>query len=254
MTNYHPLTIGALLLFLLLAGCAGERPSDDKTAGWSAEKIFTEARRALDKGGHAQAIEYYERLEARYPYGKYALQGQLDLAYAYYKNNDPEAALEAADRFITLHPVHPSVDYAYYLKGLIYFTIDVSLIDRLVPQDSSRRDMLHVQQSENAFALVLRRFPDSKYGDDARQRIVYLRNQLALQEIHVARFYLQRGAPMATVNRARAVVERYPTTPSVPDALMLLQEAYLQLGLDDLAADSARVLALNFPDHSGKRD
>ncbi|MCG2634439.1 MAG: outer membrane protein assembly factor BamD [Gammaproteobacteria bacterium] len=251
MPTYRPLTICFLLLTLLLTGCASDRPSDDRTEGWSAEKLYSEARRAMDKKGYNQAIEYYEKLEARFPYGKYALQGQLDLAYAYYKNNDPEAGIEAADRFITLHPVHPSVDYAYYLKGLIYFTIDSSLIDRLAPQDSSRRDMRHVKQSFDAFGLLLRRFPESQYVADSQQRMIYLRNQMAKQEIHIARFYMKRGAYLAAANRARTVVEAYPMTPSSADGLAIMSEAYRLLGMHELATDSARVLSLNFPNHPG---
>ena len=227
----------------------GEDP--DPTRDWSARRLYDAAKASLDRGAHEQAIEYYEKLEARYPFGPLAVQGQLDLIYAYYKFDNPASTLAAADRFIKLHPRHPNVDYAYYLKGLVRFVGETDFVARFTRRDPSQHDAGAVLQAFRAFEELVRRFPESRYADDSRQRMQHLKNVLAMHEIHVARFYVKRGVWLAAANRARYVVENYQGTPSVSDALAVLTVAYREMGLEGLSADSARVLRLNFPDHEG---
>lgn len=242
---------GLLLLatYLVLTACGDVEPSDDVTVGWSAQELYKEAREVMLDGGYSQAVEYYEKLEARYPYGKYSQQARLDLGYAYFKDGQPDAATEAANRFIKLYPLHPAVDYAYYLKGLINFKREISVFERFMPQDLSERQMITARQSFEDFLALLRVFPETKYADDARQRMVFLRNQLAEHEMAVADYYLRRGAYVAVANRAKYVLEHYPNTPVTPDALGLMVKSYRILGLTELADDSLRVLRTNYPDH-----
>lgn len=240
-----------LLAFVIGAGCSGKNL--DRTAGWSVEKLYSEAKKALDNGDYERAIEYYETLEARYPFGEYAQQAQLDVAYAYYRYEEPESAIAAADRFIKLHPRHPAVDYAYYLKGVANFDRGFSLIDRIFERDMSDYDQRALKASFQAFQTLLERFPDSRYAEDTRARMVYLRNEMAEAELDVARYYLQRRAYVAAVNRAEAVIERYQGAPVMPAVLELLVEAYTRLELDDLAADARRVLELNYGERTGER-
>ena len=232
----------------VLAGCSmwGEEP--DPTRDWSAERLYDSAKGHLDRGAYEQAIEHYEKLDARFPFGLLAMQGQLDLIYAYYKLHRPASALAAADRFIKLHPRHPNVDYAYYLKGLVRFVGDSSVIDRFFAKDVSEHDSSALLLAFRAFEELVQRFPESRYADDSRQRMQYLKNLLALHEIHVARYYMKRGAWLAAANRARYVVENYQRTPAVSDALAIMMIAYRKMGFDDLSADAARVLRLNDPD------
>lgn len=240
-----------VLLTLLLGGCGafGEKP--DVTRNWPVQRLYGEAKAALDSGDYETAIDYYEKLESRFPFGPYAEQSQIDVAYAYWKQDEYASAIAAADRFIKLHPRHPSVDYAYYLKGLVNFEQGASFLDRLVPRDRSRRDPGAVRQSFDDFSELVTRFPQSKYAQDARQRMTYLKNMLSEHELHVADYYMRRGAYVAAANRARHVVENYQGAPSVPEALVLMAKAYRMMDLDDLSADALRVLALNFPNHPG---
>lgn len=224
--------------------------SDDNEAeykDWDADKFRSEAKKAMDEGHYKRATELYEKLEARYPFGEHAAQTQLDIAYAYYKNEDYEAAVAAADRFIKTNPRNPNVDYAYYLKGLVNFTRGIGFIDRFLPTDASQRNPENAKEAYDNFAELVRRFPNSQYVPDARQRMTSLRNNIAMYEVHVARFYLRRQAYLAAANRAKQVIEQYERTPAVPYALEVLQEAYAQLGLKDLAADAQRVYATNYP-------
>ena len=217
----------------------------DETKDWSAQKFYSEASSALAGGNYKQAIEYYQKLESRYPFGKYAMQSQLDIAYAYYKNGEPESAISAADRFIRLHPRNPYVDYAYYLKGVVNFTRNLSFVSRFLPTDTSQRDPSAVLESFKDFETLVRKFPQSQYAEDARRRMYYLRNNLASHEVHVARYYMRKKAWLAAANRAKRVVEQFQRTPAVAEALEIMIEAYAQLGLYDLSVDAERVLALN---------
>jgi outer membrane protein assembly factor BamD len=244
-----------LNLALLLPGCEalenlklGDSRETDNYQGWEAKKFHEKAREAMDAENYKKAIKLYENLEARYPFGDYAAQTQLDVAYAYYKNGDPEAAISAANRFIKLHPRNPSVDYAYYLRGLVNYNRGIGFIDRFLPTDSSQRDPGNARDAYENFAELIRRFPDSQYVADAKQRMIALRNNLAMYEVHVARFYLKRRAYVAAANRAGHVIEEYQRSPAVPYALQVMQEAYTKLNLVDLANDAERVYTLNYPD------
>jgi len=239
---------------LTLAGCGffGDKP--DVTRDWAVQRLYGEAKAALDNGDYETAIDYYEKLESRYPFGRYAQQSQIDVAYAYWKNDEPASAIAAADRFIKLHPRHPNVDYAYYLKGLVNFEQGKSFMDRIVPRDMSQRDPGSVRESFDAFFELVRLFPESRYAEDARQRMLYLKDLLARHEVHVADYYMRRGAYVAAANRARFVVENYQRSPAIPDALVIMAKAYRLMDLDDLSADALRVLELNYPDHPGARE
>jgi outer membrane protein assembly factor BamD len=240
----NPSLSWTLFAVLLLAGCSMPKQID-MTKDWSANKFYSEAKDAMNNGDYEQAVEYYEKLEARYPFGRYAMQSQLDVIYAHYKNGEADSAIAAADRFIKLHPQNPYVDYAYYLKGLANYNRDRSLTSRLFPLDASQRDAGATLNSFNDFGELVRRYPDSKYADDARLRMAYLRNNLAHYQIHVARYYMRRGAYLAAANRASRVVANFQRTDAVGDALQIMIDAYTRLGMTELAKDAERVLALN---------
>jgi len=234
-----------LLIGIALTGCSMFGKEADETEGWNASKIYAEAASEMDSGNYKRAIELYEKLEARYPFGRYAMQAQLDVAYANYRAEEPEAALAAADRFIKLYPQNPYVDYAYYLKGIVNYNRSVGFLDKYVPMDVSQRDPGAALDAFTDFSELVKRFPDSKYAADARQRMVYLRNNLAKNEVNVARYYMKRGAYVAAANRANYVIERYQRTSAVEDALETLIAAYEALGEKKLAADAQRVLDVN---------
>ena len=247
MRLLKPLSIALALLFI--AGCSLLPDKVDETKDWSASKFYSEAKAALNDGNYETAIKNFETLEARYPFGPYAQQAELEVAYAYYKYDEADSAIAAADRFIKLHPRHPDVDYAYYLKGLINFNRGASFIDRVLPQDPSQRDPSSARKSFDDFQALVKNFPDSKYAADARQRLIFLRNNLARYEVHVADYYMRRGGYVAAINRAKFLIEHYPQTPANADALAILATAYRKLGETTLANDAERVLKLNFPNH-----
>lgn len=241
-------------LGMSLQGCetlkslaSSDSENEDEFAGWDAEKFRSQAKTALENGSYEKAIKIYEALEARYPFGDESAQTQLDVAYAYYKNGDPEAAIAAADRFIKTNPRNSSVDYAYYLKGLVNYNRGIGFIDRFLPTDSSQRDPGNARDAYENFAELIRRYPSSKYVADAQLRMIALKNNLAMYEVHVARFYMKRKAYVAAVDRATTVIDKYQRTPAVPYALQILQEAYNKLEQPDLAKDVARVYELNYP-------
>ena len=234
-----------LLLAVTLAGCGLFGKEIDVTEGWSASKLYSEAAAELDSGNYKRAIELYQKLEARYPFGRYAMQAQLDVAYAHYRADEPEDAIAAAERFIKLYPQNPYVDYAYYMKGIVNYNRSVGFLDRFVPTDASQRDPGSAMDAFKDFSELVERFPESKYSADARQRMVYLRSNLAMNEVNVARYYMKRGAYLAAANRANHVIEHYQRTSAVDDALEILIEAYRALGKDDLAADAKRILDVN---------
>jgi len=241
----------ALIAALCLAACAvTETP--DETKGWSANKLYAEAKDALESGNYEKAVKYYEKLEARYPYGRFAQQAQLEVAYAHYKDKDPASAIAAADRFIKLHPNHPNVDYAYYLKGLATFNDDMGVLGALAQnftgQDMTERDPKAARESFDAFKDLVTRFPDSKYAPDSIARMNYLVNALASHEIHVARYYMKRSAYVAAANRAQYTLKTYPRAPANEEGLVILVKAYDALGMKDLRDDAERVLMKNFPD------
>ncbi len=249
------LTVCCLILFLtILSGCetlkgfAGNGATDEETyTGWNAEKFRTEAKSAMEAGSYEKAIKFYEALEARYPFDNAAAQTLIDSAYAYYKNNDAEAALSATDRFIKTYPRDGHIDYAYYLKGLVNYNRGITFIDRFLPTDTSQRDQVYANDALENFAELMRRFPKSHYVADAQQRSVALKNNLAMHEINIARYYMKRGAYIAAVNRAKTVIEKYQRSIAMPFALEILQEAYTQLKMPDLAHDAKRVYDQNYP-------
>ncbi len=240
--------IVALLLSTLLAGC-GLLPANkaDETANWTAQKLYGEAKSAMDDGAYDKAIKYYEKLESRYPYGNYAEQAQLEVAYAYYKESEPASAIDACDRFIRLHPKHPNVDYAYYLKGLANFNGDLGLMGYVSDQDMSERDPKAAKEAFDTFKELVTKFPESKYAPDAILRMKYLVNDLASYEVHVAAYYLKRGAYVAAADRAQESIKTYPHAPANEEALYVMVKAYDALGLTTLRDDAERVLKKNFP-------
>ena len=232
---------------LTLGGCGLLPEVKDETAGWSAQKLYAEAKDNLNDGNYERAVKLFETLESRYPFGRYAQQAQLEVAYAYYKDNEPISAIAACDRFIKLHPNHPNVDYAYYLKGLANFNEDLGLLGNLVDQDMSERDPRAARDAFLSFKELVTRFPDSKYAADSTARMKYLVNALASNEVHVAKYYLKRKAWVAAANRAKEVLKTYPDAPATEEALAIMVIAYDNLKLTELRDDAQRVLKLNFP-------
>ncbi|WP_439859690.1 outer membrane protein assembly factor BamD [Pseudomonas sp. MBLB4136] len=235
-----------IAILALTAACSSNEVIDENL---SETELYQQAQSDLDNSSYTSAIGKLKALESRYPFGRYAEQAQLELIYAYYKNVEPEAARSAAERFIRLHPQHPNVDYAYYLKGLASFDQDRGLLSRFLPLDMTKRDPGAARDSYNEFAQLTSRFPTSRYAPDAKQRMIYLRNLLAAYEIHVAHYYLKRHAYVAAANRGRYVVENFQETPAVGDGLAVMTEAYQRLTLNELAATSLATLKLNYPDH-----
>ncbi len=235
------------LALSLFAGCSSV--TEDPTKNWSPEKLYKEAKDKVTSGDYETGIKYLESLEARYPYGRYAEQAQLELAYAQYKYDEPALAIAAADRFIRLYPTHPNVDYAYYLKGLVNFHGERSFASWLLgaKDDLSDRDPKGSRESYDAFRELVQRFPNSRYAPDARQRMAYLFEAQARYETRVARFYYERDDYVAAVNRCKYMLEHYPRTPSTEDALGLMALSYQAMGLNGLTKDTLRVLVKNFP-------
>ena len=243
-------SLAALLVVLLplfFAGCGLLPEQVDETRGWSANKLYAEAKTAMSDGAYDKAVKYFEKLEARYPYGRFAQQAQIETAYAHYKQGDKALAIAACDRFIRLHPNHPNVDYMYYLKGLVNFNEDMGLIGHISMQDLSERDPKAAQDSFEAFKALIDRFPDSKYAKDSALRMAYLVNALASLEVHVARYYMKRGAYVAAVNRAQVSIKTYPDAPANEEALFIMVKGYDALGMNDLRDDAERVMKKNFP-------
>ncbi|WP_428355731.1 outer membrane protein assembly factor BamD [Methyloprofundus sp.] len=239
-----------LCLSLFIQACSffSNETKGDEHAGWTVDQFVTASKEELENENYKKAIVLLEQLDSRYPFGAHSAQTQLDLTYAYYKNGDAEAALASADRFIKTHPRHPDVDYAYYLKALINFNRELGFIDRFIPSDATQRDTLFTQTSYLNFEELLRRFPNSKYAPDVRQRMTYLKNALARHELHVARFYMDREAFVAAANRTNYILQHYQGTPAVPYALEIQIKAYKVLGLNGLADESKEIYDYNYPE------
>jgi len=235
-----------LALALNLAACGPAKDDIDPTAEWSVERFYSEARNELAKKNYLTAIEYYETLESRFPFGKYATQAQIDVAYAYYKFNEPDSAITALDRFIKLHPRHPSVAYAYYLKGLSNFGRGGTILDVLVERDLSAFDKNLMLVAYNDFKLLLQRFPGSRYAVDAKKRMIYLRDELAKADFETARFYASREAWVAVANRTRFILQNYQGSSVIQSTLELQLEAYRQLEMEELARDTRLIIELNY--------
>ncbi|SDS27378.1 outer membrane protein assembly factor BamD [Halopseudomonas sabulinigri] len=249
MSLKHLLLVG---LLAFVAACSSNKPVIDESL--SESELYRKAQTDLDAENYAPAIETLRALESRYPFGRYADQAQLELIYAYYQNLEAEAATASADRFIRLHPQHPNVDYAYYVRGLASFTRDQGIFERFLPLDMTRRDPGAARDSFNDFAQLINRYPNSQYAPDARKRMVYLRNLLADYDAHVGHYYLKRGAYLAAANRGRYIVENYQQTPAVGNGLALMVAGYDRLAMYDLADSALETLKLNYPEHPALAD
>jgi len=237
--------LAPLILTFFLLACSDDEVKEDPFASWTALDFYEEATAALQTGEFEEAIRNLENLEARFPFSSYARQAQLDVAYAYYKSEEPESAIAAADRFIRINPRDKNVDYALYLKGLADYNRGTGFLDGLFTRNISLHDNKSMRDALRSFSILVERYPDSRYSTDAYQHMVYLRNKLAEAEIHAANYYITRKAWLAASRRGKFVLENYPTTPSSRDALRIMIRAYKELSLSDLAADAQAVLDAN---------
>lgn len=252
MTLYRILVL--LLCLVAFSGCStvkgifGDDEDEEPTISEdiSAKQLYQKANGEMLGNRFADAIESYTLLESRYPFGRYAQQAQLELAFLYYRQNNMDSAISSADRFIKLNPQHPNVDYAYYMKGLANFDKSKSFLNFILPRNPSDKDPAPLISSFEIFKELIQKFPDSEYADDAKQRMIYLRNELAEYELTVADFYMRRGAYVAAANRAKYVMENYQGAPAMPQAVYTLELAYRQLGINDLAYDTHKVYAKNY--------
>jgi len=229
-----------------IAGCS--TTSEDKTANWSPNRLYAEAKDEMKSGAYDKATLLFEKLEGRAAGTALAQQAQLDKAYAHYRAAEPAQALSTLERFMKLHPASPAIDYALYLKGIVNFNDDLGMFAFLTRQDLSERDQKAAKESFEAFKELTNRFPDSKYTPDARLRMTYIVNSLAQYEVHVARYYYQRGAYLAAVNRAQLAVAEYRDVPALEEALYIMVRSYEALGMEQLHQDAMRVLQTNYPE------
>ena len=230
----------------LLAACANDKY--DPTAAWSVDKLYQEAKDELAAGAYDKAIGYYEKLEGRASGTPLAQQAQLDKAWAQYKSNEPVQAIATLERFIKLHPASPALDYALYLKGLVNFNDNLGLISSWARQDLAESDPKQAKESFEAFRELVTRFPNSKYAEDGRIRMAYIRNTLARSDVYVARFYFDKGAYVAAISRAQQAVNDYRDVPAIEEALFIMYQSYDRLGLEQLRDDTRRVLEKTYPD------
>jgi len=257
MSLYKTLLI--LLLLLTLSSCStikglfGDDEDEDPSIAKdrTAQQLYQKANGEMRANRLADAVESYTLLESRYPFGRYAQQAQLELTFLHYRRSNMDDAVNSAERFIKLNPQHPNVDYAYYMKGLANFDKSKTFINFVLPRNPSDKDPAPLLASFETFKELIQKFPDSQYSDDAKQRMIYLRNELAEYELTVADFYMRRGAYVAAANRAKYVMERYQGAPAMPQAVYTLELAYRQLGINDLAYDSHKVYANNFLSEDG---
>jgi outer membrane protein assembly factor BamD len=236
--------VTALLLTALLSGCGNK----NRDAFSGADELFERGTKSMNGGNHANAIGYYEALEARYPFSNQAKQAQLNLVFCYYKNGEPDAAIDAAVQFERENPTHPRVDYALYMRGLAQFSPEHGAFHRLMRLDLAKRPPVAARESFSAFSRLVQRYPESRYAADSRQRMIFLRDRLARHENFVAQYYYERGAFVAALNRAKYTVENFDGAPAVADSLFIMVGSYEKLGMQDLATDTRRVLIENYPD------
>lgn len=237
----------ATFVLLGLSACSLLPEKVDETRNWPAEKLYSEARDEMTAGQYDSAIKLFERLESSYPFGTYAAQAQMEIAYAYYKSGDQAEALAAVERFIKLHPNHPQVDYMYYLRGLVNFNDSVGFMNIIYKQDPTERDPKATREAFAAFKVLVDKFPASKYTPDAILRMNYLVNAMASYEVHVARYYFRRGAYLAALNRAQGAVKDYGDSPATEEALFIMINSYDKMGMTDLRDDAQRVFVRSFP-------
>ncbi|MFC5460629.1 outer membrane protein assembly factor BamD [Massilia niabensis] len=241
------LVVVATSVLLGLSGCGILPERTDETQKWSAEKLYAEARGEMSSGQYEAAIKLFQRLESNYPFGTYATQAQMEIAYAHYKAQDQAEAMAAVERFIKLHPNHPQVDYMYYLRGLVNFNDQIGFLSVIYSQDPTERDPKATREAFAAFKALVDKFPNSKYAPDAIARMNYLINAMAAYEVHVANYYYRRGAYLAAVNRAQNAVAEYPESPAREEALFIMIRSYDKLGNLALRDDAQRVFTLNYP-------
>ncbi len=230
---------------LTLTGCSSV--PEDKTADWSPNKIYAEAKDELSSGGYDKAVILFEKLEGRAAGTPLAQQAQIDKAYAHYKAGEIAQGVAVLDRFIKLHPSSPALDYAFYLKGVINFNDDLGLFSSITRQDLSERDQKAAKESFESFKELTSRFPESRYSPDATQRMTYIVNSLAQYEVHVARYYFDRAAYVAAINRAQIAVSDYQGVPALEEALFIMVKSYDALDMPQLRDDTQRVLLKNYP-------
>ena len=248
-----------LSILLVLPGCStvkgwfGDEDEEDLEISddLSARQLYERAHTKMIGRQYIDAIESYTLLESRYPFGVYAQQAQLELIFLHFRQGDMDNAIKSADRFIRLNPQHQKIDYAYYMKGLAYFDKSKTVINYVIPRDPSDKDPSSLLSSFGTFDTLIKKFPASEYADDAKQRMIFLRNELAEHEITVAEYYMRRGAYVAAVNRATYAMKKYQGAPAMPQAVYTLELAYRQLGLNDLAYDTHKVYAENFLNEDG---
>jgi outer membrane protein assembly factor BamD len=245
--NRSVTALAVLLLALGLSGCAWFGDKIDPKKDWTAEQFYKAAKEELDNGNWDAAAKLYDALESKFPYGRFAQQAQLEGAYAYYKQNETASAIAGLDKFMKLHPNHPNLDYALYLKALSNFKEDLGPFARIIRQDLADRDPKAARESFEGFKELVTRFPQSRYAADSRERMAYLIEALARHELNVARYYLSRGAYLAAANRAQDAITRFPNSPVHRQALDIMVEAYDRMGIPELRDDARKVLAKNFP-------
>lgn len=239
------MSLCTLATALVIVGCSAVPP--DPTVNWSTEKIYSEATAEREAGNFEKAVGLYDKLEGRAAGTPLAQQAQLDKAHTHYKAGEQAQALATIERFLRLHPASPALDYALYLRGLVNFNENLGLFGALARQDLSERDQKAAKSSFESLRELVTRFPDSRYAPDARARMTYIVNSLARYEVHVARYYFNRGAFVAAINRAQTAVSDYPGTPALEEALVILVRSYDALGMVPLRDDARRVLQTNFP-------
>ncbi len=244
------LMVLALIFSITACKKKNKKKSSVEVTRYSAETLYNKSKKYMDSGIWESAILGYKTLRNQYPFGRYAEQGSIELAYSYYKNYETELALSTLERFIKNYPAHEHLDYAYYLKGLIYFESERGLMQRVNPDPSIDRNQENAKQAFVAFKTFIEKFPNSDYSADAEKRMVFIRNKLAAFEVQVAKYYLRRKAYVAAVNRSKYVVESFQKTRYVADALAVMATAYKELGEDKLAKSSLLVLQENYPNHS----
>ncbi len=251
MTRKYLLT--CLIITCLLSGCSfldKMLEEEDTTVGLTAAELYGEGKEFLNLEDFNNAIKYFEVLESRFPFGKYSTQAMLDLSYAYYASEQRDQAIIEINRFIRLYPNHPEVSYAYYLRALANFDKDANVLTRFFGYDPSRYDVTALKESFNDFSIVVNRYPETKYADDSLNRLIYIRNQIARNELYIAEYYSKRSAHVAAIERIKYMLENYGGTPSTEKGLLILVESYNNLNMRQLAFDSARVLKKNYPEYN----
>ena len=239
MPRIAQLLLIALLAAVALTGCGRNNVIKDSGPA----KLYDTGKKAMDGSDYVTAIKVYQALQSRYPFSPETRQGQLDLIYLYYKSGQPEQAVDAAEAFERENPTHPRVDYAMYMRGRVWFDQDPNFLEKFFRVDMSKRPPKQTMKSFSTFQDLIRRFPDSEYVPDARQRMVFLRNRLTRYENYVAEYYVNRGAYIAAISRAKYALEHYPGAPELEKSMSIMITAYEKLGMQDLATDAKRVYA-----------